>query len=130
MKRAYMIAGLGEDTLNGSVSFERGRMKVRYSPEQSPILARLRATFDAISRRTGHRIYAPKTPITVHPLGGACLGETIEQGVVDANGEIFDHPGLYVTDAAALPRSPGGPPSMTIAAWANHVASRFIDRFG
>ncbi len=130
MKRAYMIAGLGEDTLNGEVTFAKGRLKVCYDPEKSPIFARLRATFDAISRRSGHRIYAPKTPITVHPLGGACLGETIAEGVVDANGEVFDHPGLYVTDAAALPRSPGGPPSMTIAAWANHVASRFIARHG
>ena len=62
--------------------------------------------------------------------GEKFLGETIAEGVVDANGEVFDHPGLYVTDAAALPRSPGGPPSMTIAAWANHVASQFLARYG
>jgi len=48
--------------------------------------------------------------------------------VVDANGEVFDNPGLYVADSAALPRAPGGPPSMTIAAWANHLATQFIAR--
>ncbi|WP_433996373.1 GMC oxidoreductase [Bradyrhizobium liaoningense] len=29
-------------------------------------------------------------------------------GVVDANGEVFDNSGLYVVDASALPQSPGG----------------------
>ena len=128
MKKGYMIAGLGEDKLCGEVKLEKGKLKVRYNPDESPIFARLKSTFDAIGRLTGHKVYAPKTPITVHPLGGACLGDSIEHGVVDANGEVFDNPGLYVTDAAALPRSPGGPPSMTIAAWSNHVASRFIER--
>ena len=128
MKKGYMIAGLGEDELCGEVSLTKGKLRIRYEPEKSPIFARLKSTFDAIGRLTGHRVYAPKTPITVHPLGGACLGASIEQGVVDANGEVFDNPGIYVTDAAALPRAPGGPPSMTIAAWSNHVATRFIER--
>lgn len=128
MKRAYMIAGLGEDTMTGTVSLTRGRLRVEYDPDRSPIFAKLKATFAEIGRRTGHRVYAPKTPITVHPTGGACLAESIEHGVVDANGEVFDHPGLYVADAAALPRAPGGPPSMTIAAWADHIATRFIAR--
>ncbi|MEX2482606.1 MAG: GMC oxidoreductase [Gammaproteobacteria bacterium] len=128
MKRAYMIAGLGEDKMIGKATFRNNRLHIDYDPEQSPIFARLRSTFAEISRQTGHKIYAPKTPITVHPTGGACLGCSIDDGVVDSNGEVFDHPGLYVTDAAALPRAPGGPPSMTIAAWADHVATRFIQR--
>lgn len=128
MKRAYMIAGLGEDKMTGRATFKKGRLHIEYDPDQSPIFARLRSTFAEISRKTGYKIYAPKTPITVHPTGGASLGRSIEEGVVDSNGEVFDHPGLYVTDAAALPRAPGGPPSMTIAAWSNHVATRFIER--
>ena len=59
---------------------------------------------------------------------GESLGRSIEDSVVDSNGEVFDNPGLYVADAAALPRAPAGPPSMTIAAWANHLATRFIER--
>ena len=49
--------------------------------------------------------------------------------VINENGEVFDNPGIYVTDAAALPRGPAGPPSMTIAAWANLVAEKFIARY-
>ena len=128
MKKAYMIAGLGEDKMIGSVSWVKGRLKIEYDSNQSPIFARLKQVFADISSRTGHKIYAPKTPITVHPTGGACLGKSINEGVVDDNGEVFDNPGIYVTDAAALPRSPAGPPSMTIAAWSNHVAERFIGK--
>ena len=47
---------------------------------------------------------------------------------MNADGEVFGHPGLYVADAAALPKSPGTPPSMTIAAWSSHLATRFIAR--
>ena len=61
-------------------------------------------------------------------MGGARLGASIENGVVGANGEVFDHPGLYVADAAALPAAPGGPPSMTISAWSANVADRLIQR--
>lgn len=128
LKRAYMIAGLGEDTLNGTVAWVGDRLRIDYDPDKSPIFAKLKSAFAEIGRRTGHRVYAPNKPITVHPTGGACVADSVERGVVDCDGEVFDNPGLYVTDAAALPRSPGGPPSMTIAAWADRVASRFIAR--
>lgn len=125
IRRAAFIAGLGEDVMNGKVQMHGRRLEVSYRWSESPIFARTRAVFDEIGRRTGRRIYAPRTPITVHPTGGACLGRDVHSGVVGANGEVFDNPGLYVADAAALPRSPGGPPSITIAAWAEHIARQF-----
>ncbi len=128
IRRGYFIAGLGEDAMDGVVSAGNGRLHVRYDPAGSPIFARLRRTFDAIGARTGQRIYYPRTPITVHPIGGACLGASAATGVVDASGEVFYNPGLYVADASALPRPPGGPPSMTIAAWAHHVACGIVAR--
>ncbi len=66
--------------------------------------------------------------MTVHPTGSARIGRDAREGVVDANGEIFNNPGPFVADAAALPKPEGGPPSLTIAAWANHVAECFLER--
>ena len=129
MKKAYMIAGLGEDKMIGTVTMRKGKIKIEYDSTQSPIFARLKQVFADISERTGHKVYAPKNPITVHPTGGACLASSIEEGVIDSNGEVFDNPGIFVTDAAALPRGPAGPPSMTIAAWSNHVAEKFIANY-
>lgn len=126
IKRGSFIAGIGEDAMDGEVSLRNGRLHIAYDAGGSSIFARLRRTFDAIGARTGRRIYYPRTPITVHPTGGACVGADITRGVVDATGEVFDNPGLYVADAAALPRAPGGPPSMTIAAWSSHVAEALL----
>jgi cholesterol oxidase len=46
---------------------------------------------------------------------------------VDGYGEVYGQPGLYVLDAAALPAAPGGPPSMSIAAWSSWVSARFLE---
>jgi choline dehydrogenase-like flavoprotein len=62
--------------------------------------------------------------ITVHPWGGARVGSDPDHGVVDHKGEVYGNPGLFVADAAALPAAPRTPPSLTIAAWAHHVADR------
>ena len=128
LKRGIMIAGLGEDDMCGTVCLRGGKLHIEYDTSRSPIFQRIKDTFDKMAALTGKKIYAPKTPITVHPTGGACLGASIASGVVDADGQVFDNPGLYVADAAALPRAPGGPPSMTIAAWSDHLATAFIAR--
>ena len=49
-------------------------------------------------------------------------GRTAQHGVVDHRGEVYGNPGLYVADGAALPAPLAAPPSVTIAAWAHHVA--------
>ena len=67
-------------------------------------------------------------PITMHQWGGACVGRDPDHGVVDHNGEVYGNPGLFVADGSALPAAVGGPPSLTIAAWAHHVAERLAER--
>lgn len=129
IKRTTFIAGLGEDAMDGLVSFADGRLSYDYDPDHSPIFAKLRQTFDRISELSGRKIHYRQRPTTVHPSGGCCLGASIDTAVIDANGEVFDHPGLFVTDASALPRAPGGPPSITIGAWSNHVAERYLARW-
>jgi cholesterol oxidase len=39
---------------------------------------------------------------------------------------VHDNPGLFIADASALPAAPGVPPSMTIAAWAGHLAMSLV----
>ena len=64
-----------------------------------------------------------RLPISVHNLGGCPLGDTSTQGVADPNGEVFNYPGLFVLDGAAIPVAIGANPSHTIAA----VAERNIE---
>ncbi len=69
--------------------------------------------------------------VTVHPLGGAPMGEDHEVGVVDHLCRVFDptkdgavHPGLFVCDASIIPRSIGTNPVGTLCALAERAFSR------
>jgi choline dehydrogenase-like flavoprotein len=68
--------------------------------------------------------------VTVHPLGGCAMGETVAQGVVDDLGRVFDaaspgavHDGLVVLDGSIIPGSLGINPALTIAS----IALRAVD---
>jgi cholesterol oxidase len=64
-------------------------------------------------------------PTTAHILGGACVADAPERGVVDHDHEAFGHPGLYVVDGAAVPANLGVNPSLTITALAERAMSRW-----
>jgi cholesterol oxidase len=63
----------------------------------------------------------------VNPLGGAAVGTTPRDGVVDHTGQGFGHSGLDIADGSLYPSPPGLPPSMTIAALAERQAALFDD---
>lgn len=63
-------------------------------------------------------------PITAHILGGCPFGRDALDGVVNANCEIHNYPGLYVIDGSIIPGNPGVNPSLTIAAMAEYAMSR------
>ena len=64
--------------------------------------------------------------ITPHPLGGCGMADDARNGVVDAKGRVYGHPGLYVADGAIFPGPVGLNPSRTIAALAEHIAGAMI----
>jgi cholesterol oxidase len=64
-----------------------------------------------------------RIPVTVHNLGGCSLADSPDKGVLNADGEVFDYPGLFVLDGAAIPVAIGANPSHTIAA----VAERNVE---
>jgi cholesterol oxidase len=66
-----------------------------------------------------------RTPATAHILGGCCIGDSRETGVIDSGHEVFGHPGLYVCDGSVIPGNLAVNPSLTIAAMAERFAARF-----
>lgn len=64
------------------------------------------------------------TPSTAHILGGACMGDTAADGVINANHEVFGYEGLYVIDGSAVSANPGVNPSLTITALAERAMSK------
>jgi cholesterol oxidase len=122
------LIGMGADTGNATARYEKGAVLVDYDPEQQPIFEEIRHDIRALGVQSGLKTWAIKKPITIHAWGGACLGPSPDRGVVDHNGEVHGNPGLFVADAAALPAAAGTPPSLTIAAWAHHVADGLAQR--
>ncbi|MCX6028972.1 MAG: GMC family oxidoreductase [Chloroflexi bacterium] len=61
---------------------------------------------------------------TAHILGGCHIGRSAEDGVIDADHQVFGCPGLYVVDGAAISANVGVNPSLTITALAERAMSR------
>jgi cholesterol oxidase len=66
--------------------------------------------------------------LTAHPLGGCPMGEDARTGVVDSRGEVFGHPGLFVSDGSIMPGPVGPNPSLTIAALAGRIGKAAASR--
>jgi cholesterol oxidase len=64
-------------------------------------------------------------PTTAHILGGCCMGDSIDSGVIDANHEVHGYPGLYVMDGASISANPGVNPSLTITALTERAVAKF-----
>jgi cholesterol oxidase len=62
-------------------------------------------------------------PSTAHILGGACMGDSAETGVISPSHEVFNYPGLYIIDGAAISANPGVNPALTITALAERAMS-------
>ncbi len=60
-------------------------------------------------------------PTTAHILGGAVIGHSPEDGVVDNRQRVFGYENLLVCDGAAVPANVGVNPSLTITALAEHA---------
>jgi len=128
LQRTLIIAGMGNDE-SGSVRLKNNRLEINYDPSNSVIYDDIRDAAKIVADELGGSLSGGDKPTTAHPMGGASIGADELHGVIDSSGQVFGHPGLYVCDGAALPAPVGGPPSLTIGAWADFVADSFIQRF-
>ena len=89
----------------------------------------------ALQRRTGVPAHPGGTvgdvldiPMTAHFLGGAVVGRTAAEGVVDPYLRVHGYPGLHVVDGAAVSANLGANPSLTIAAQAERAFALWPNR--
>lgn len=66
--------------------------------------------------------------VTAHPLGSCRIGDDTSTSALTDRHELRGHPGLFVTDGAAIPTSLTVNPSLTIAALAERAVPAIIDR--
>ncbi|WDP92299.1 MAG: GMC family oxidoreductase [Desulfobacter sp.] len=65
---------------------------------------------------------------TAHILGGCCMGESPEKGVVNFKGELFGYPNLYVADGSVVPANLGVNPSLTITALSESIMDQIPEK--
>jgi cholesterol oxidase len=135
-KTSLPLLGMGRDVPDGRMWLgESDCLELEWKNLRSEaFFARLEATMKSIAGALGaHFRPSPMFSlqgrlVTVHPLGGCSMGRAPAEGVVDAWGEVFGHPGLFVADGSVMPGPVGGNPSLTIAALAHRFAGRVLDR--
>jgi cholesterol oxidase len=128
------LLGMGRDVPDGRLSLRRTWLDVDWKSDTSEeYFEAVKTTMAELAEALGTRFHGNpmsrfKRLITVHPLGGCPMGRHVGEGVVDAWGEAFGHPGLFVVDGAAMPGPVGANPSLTIAAFADRAAQRMVER--
>jgi choline dehydrogenase-like flavoprotein len=95
-----------------------------------PAIPPVRITSDAQINAIDTSTLRPHSvPITaVHPMGTLCMGEDPKTSVVSSTGEHHQLRGLFVADGSLFPTSIGGPPQISIYAFALHLAPHVIAR--
>jgi len=103
-----------------TTELDRGRPTPTYLPIANHT-ARLAA--EAIGGDPGSTVNEAilDVPMTAHLIGGVCIGENPDHGVVDAYHRVFGHPGLHVVDGSVIGANLGANPSLTIAALAERA---------
>lgn len=133
-------------TLDNSLRAELGRrwwwpwkksLRTRTEDEQAPSpveIPQAQQATKALAKQSGG---LPQNAIfevlfnmsaTAHILGGCPIGEDAAHGVVDAAGQVYGHPGLYVVDASIIPANLGVNPSLSITALAEHVMAQIAEK--
>ena len=67
-------------------------------------------------------------PTTAHILGGAVIGKSIDEGVIDKNQKVFGYENMYVCDGSAISANPGVNPSLTITAMTEFAMSKVPEK--
>lgn len=68
------------------------------------------------------------TPTTAHILGGAVMGESSDQGVINDKCQVHGYPNMYVCDGSAVSANPGVNPSLSITAISEWAMSHIADK--
>lgn len=133
------IVVLVMQTLDGAMSFSfkqkrdgRVKMQTHQDPEHPnpTFIPAANAFTQWLARETGG---APGSsipealfsiPTTAHILGGAVIGRSPQDGVIDTNHQVFGYENLLVCDGSAVPANVGVNPSLTITALSERAMSR------
>jgi cholesterol oxidase len=131
-----MIALVMQNLDNSITTFtKRGKLGIRWYtskqghgepnpswiPVGNEVTRRIAEKIDGVAGGTWGELF--NIPLTAHFLGGAAIGDSPENGVIDPYHRAYGYPNLYVVDGAAISANLGVNPSLSITAQAERAAS-------
>ena len=122
------MLGFGRDLPEGLMRLDDGNLEIDWNQEfSSPVFEPIQDALRSLASELKVRFsQGPSSRvsrmITVHPLGGCPMSASVEGGVVNQFGEVFNYPNLFVIDGSVMPGAVGVNPSLTIAAIAERCS--------
>ena len=115
-------------TRRGKLGFRRmtskqghGEPNPTWIPAGNEVTRRIAKKIDGVAGGTWGELF--NIPLTAHFLGGAAIGDTAENGVIDPYQRVYNYPTLSVHDGASISANLGVNPSLSITAQAERAAS-------
>ncbi len=118
----YLQLRLGEMTDSLTTALDEGEPPKAFIPEATDLAERVAEKIDGFPQSMITELIRG-APTTAHILGGACMAESPDKGVIDHRHRLFGYDGLYVIDGSAISANPGVNPSLTICALAERAMS-------
>ena len=103
-------------------SYAEGSKMPRYIPAANEAAKSMATKLNGLAMSSVTEVLLD-APTTAHILGGCAMGETAEDGVIDAQNQVHGYPGLYVIDGSMIGANLGVNPSLTITALAERAMS-------
>ncbi|HPX36781.1 MAG TPA: GMC family oxidoreductase [Mycobacterium sp.] len=98
-----------------------GEPNPTWIPVGNQVTRRIAEKIDGVAGGTWGEMF--NIPLTAHFLGGAAIGESPADGVIDPYHRVYGYPSLYVVDGAAISANLGVNPSLSITAQAERAAA-------
>ncbi len=123
-------------TLESTLQFKKGRLGswmrtgIEAGEKPTPFIHEADELIDKYAKKINGKPMMPYNealfgvPTTAHILGGACMGENSNEGVIDKNNRVFGYENMFVCDGAMISANPGVNPSLTITSITERAMSK------
>ncbi|HRP69852.1 MAG TPA: GMC oxidoreductase, partial [Turneriella sp.] len=120
-------------SLDSTLRLKRGLFRLKTALDKGPaptssipMAPKLAEEFGKKTKGTVHSLsieVLTGLATTAHILGGACMGSTPQEGVIDSQNRLFGYDNMYVCDGSMISANIGVNPSLTIMALTERAMS-------